>query len=210
VERGDERAQIPCAAVDLDARRVGVVGQPVEKEPRDLGPLPAHAQVCRRDLAATDLGAVVAQDYMVGHAVSLELGRERNATPVSPPQRDEQPLDAPAVARARLSHPTPSPPAECVDCRLQVATDRREAVCGDVARAVTPLYEAFGFHLLQSLGEKIGRDAGETAQELGVALGPEQEIADDEQRPALAQYVEGAGEAAVLVVAPPGHETIDL
>ena len=52
--------------------------------------------------------------------------------------------------------------------------------------------------------------APSTAQKLGVALRPEQEIPYDEQRPPFPQDVEGAGQSAVLVVGSPGHETIDF
>jgi hypothetical protein len=86
-----------------------------------------------------------------------------------------------------------------VDRWLQVPASRREAIRGGVACAAT-FDETCSFHLLETLGEKVGRDAGKAAQEIRVALRPKHEIPHDEQRPSFAEDVEGAGEAAVLVV----------
>ena len=44
--------------------------------------------------------------------------------------------------------------------------------------------------LAQALGEDVGADVGQSGAQVGEALGPEQQLADDEQRPALADDVE--------------------
>ena len=68
----------------------------------------------------------------------------------------------------------------------------REAPLGD---------QAGGFKRAQALGEDVRADAREARLEVGVALGAQEEIADDEQRPALADDVERAGRGAELLVA---------
>jgi hypothetical protein len=58
--------------------------------------------------------------------------------------------------------------------------------------------------LLQALAQEVRRDAVQTLLEIGEALGREEQLAHDEHGPAVPDDVEGAGEGAVLVVAP-GH-----
>jgi hypothetical protein len=60
--------------------------------------------------------------------------------------------------------------------------------------------------LAQPLGEHVGAELLQPGAEVGEALRPEHELADDEQRPALAHYIERAGDAArVAIGAPDGH-----
>jgi hypothetical protein len=61
--------------------------------------------------------------------------------------------------------------------------------------------EARGLQLLQPVGEDVRADPWQAGDEVGVALRPLGQLADDEQRPALADEAEGAGDGAVLVVA---------
>src|SRR6266508_2977412 len=68
-------------------------------------------------------------------------------------------------------------------------------------------HDANLLELLQPGGQNIGRNAWQTLAQLGEALGPEDQVANDQQRPALAHELEGAGEAAELVIAPTGHAT---
>jgi hypothetical protein len=55
---------------------------------------------------------------------------------------------------------------------------------------------------LQTLREQVGADSGQPVAEIGEPTGPEvYEVAEDEQRPAFADQVEGFRDRAVLVVA---------
>jgi hypothetical protein len=46
---------------------------------------------------------------------------------------------------------------------------------------------------------------GQAGPQVGEALGPEQQLADDEQRPALADDIEGAGDATAVSVRALSH-----
>ena len=54
--------------------------------------------------------------------------------------------------------------------------------------------------LAQPLDEEIGGDACQAVLELAVARRANQQLADDEEGPAVSDQVEGFGEGAVLVV----------
>src|SRR5439155_14151982 len=69
--------------------------------------------------------------------------------------------------------------------------------------------EPRALHRLQPRREEVCRDPRETVEQVGIALGPDEELAHDEQRPALADDVEGAGDHAVLVIAAAGHGTLN-
>jgi hypothetical protein len=58
--------------------------------------------------------------------------------------------------------------------------------------------------------EDVRADPGQGAGEVGVALGPEQEVADDEERPPVADQIEGVRDAAVLVVGSLVHRLLTL
>ena len=52
----------------------------------------------------------------------------------------------------------------------------------------------------QALGEDVRADVWESGAQVGEALGPQQQLADDEQRPALADDVERACDPAAVAV----------
>src|SRR5262249_21641193 len=62
--------------------------------------------------------------------------------------------------------------------------------------------DSTAFELLEPLGEHVRRDPREARAQVGEALRPEDEVADDEQRPAFPDEIERAGDPAVLSVAP--------
>ena len=64
--------------------------------------------------------------------------------------------------------------------------------------------------LLESLGEQIGCDAGQLSAQVAVATGSADQLAQDQQRPPLAQDVEPTGDRAVLVVVPAGGHSRQL
>src|SRR5207237_10848799 len=53
--------------------------------------------------------------------------------------------------------------------------------------------------------QDVGWDPGEAAPEVGEALGTEEEVADHEQRPALAHQFQRVGQAAELAIRPVAH-----
>ena len=65
-------------------------------------------------------------------------------------------------------------------------------------------HQARGLQLPQALGEHVGADLREPGAQVGEALGPEQQLAHDQQRPALAHEVERPRHAAAISVGP-GH-----
>ena len=61
--------------------------------------------------------------------------------------------------------------------------------------------DSFPFQFAEALGEQVGGDPGQAVMEVGVAAGPLQEqLAHDQQVPAIADHVEGLGDGAVLLV----------
>ena len=72
------------------------------------------------------------------------------------------------------------------------ARDRRRQLALD--------HEALGRQLAHPLGQHVGADARQARAQIREALGPEQQLADDHQRPALAHQVEGARDAAHVPV----------
>jgi len=60
----------------------------------------------------------------------------------------------------------------------------------------------------EPVGEAVGSDGGEGGEEMLEALGPQQQLPDHEDGPALAEDVEGAGDRAHLPVGLRGHPSI--
>src|SRR5829696_5193968 len=67
-------------------------------------------------------------------------------------------------------------------------------------RQLALLDEAGGLELLQAVGEDVRPDSRQVVEQVGVALRPVHQLANDEQRPALADEAERAGDRAVLVI----------
>ena len=61
------------------------------------------------------------------------------------------------------------------------------------------MHDAAGLELPQAGGQDVRPDPGEPGGEVGVAGRALQQLADDEQRPALAHEREGVRDRAVLV-----------
>jgi hypothetical protein len=88
-----------------------------------------------------------------------------------------------------------------------------EAVLGELVdggcggrRELAALDEAGVLELAQARRENLRADAGQALGDVGVAARPLQELAHDEQRPALANDRQRVRDRAVLVE-PTGHET---
>jgi len=100
-----------------------------------------------------------------------------------------------------------TPEAELYECRLDLPTVlgqlvnlRRGRGREDAAR-----HDAGRLEFLQAGGQDVRADARQALEQVGEAARPEQQLADHEQRPALADEVERPREAAELGVTPSGH-----
>ena len=117
--------------------------------------------------------------------------------------KESAPNAASPVGKRRLA----APAAELEDDRLE-----REAALGQLVdararrrRELAPAHEPGLLELAQALGEHVGAEARQAGAQVGEALRAEQQLADDQQRPALADDVEGARDAAAVAVGPFGR-----
>src|SRR3954454_21947005 len=69
---------------------------------------------------------------------------------------------------------------------------------GGRERAAT--HEARLLEIAQALGQDVGADVGQSGAQIGEALGAQQQLADDEEGPALADEVEGPRDPAAIAV----------
>ena len=76
----------------------------------------------------------------------------------------------------------------------------RVAVASTGRVGVDGLDEALLGHRAQALAQHGGGDAGKVALQVAEALRASAQLAHDQQRPAIAQHVERAGDGAVLLV----------
>ena len=63
-------------------------------------------------------------------------------------------------------------------------------------------HDAGLFELAQPLGEHVRAALGQAGVKVGEPLGAEQQVPDDEQRPPLADQVEGVGGGASVAIGP--------
>src|SRR6202040_4416998 len=77
---------------------------------------------------------------------------------------------------------------------------------GDGRRQLAALHQPGGLEFAQPVGEQVGGDTRQGHAQVGVTAGAADELAQDQQRPALAEHVEALGDRTVLVVSP-GHTT---
>jgi hypothetical protein len=73
-ERVDECAELPRAAVGLDAGGGVAPGHTVEKQPREILALSSHAEIGARHPASADFRSLVTEDDVIRSAVRFELG----------------------------------------------------------------------------------------------------------------------------------------
>ena len=66
------------------------------------------------------------------------------------------------------------------------------------------------FEFVKALGQKICRDARQLRTQVAVAARASDELAHDQQCPALTEHVEPIGDRTVLVVVPPPSHAITL
>ena len=89
---------------------------------------------------------------------------------------------------------------------LELAAAVGEPVDGRGARRRErgPLDHVDVGEVAQALGEDVGGRAGQAVAQVGEALRAEQQLPDDQQRPAVADRVQGAGDPAGISVRPHG------
>src|SRR5262249_26291193 len=134
-----------------------------------------------------------------------KLYHRSGATCVPALQRNQRPPEVLAVAPARMLEQAPTPPAELHDRRLERRARLRERIeLPRSGRRGLPLFHEARFrHFLEPFGEQIRGDPLERVEQIPVAPRPENELPHDEERPSLPHHVQGAGEAAVLLVRAP-------
>ena len=161
--------------------------------------------VRRRGAAARDLDAPVGHveaEALLAEA-QLVAGRLRvcGRRGEEGLQRDHDGVHAdPGLARGEGRHAAEAPERD--HDRLELApalgelVDPRSRGRGERAAAD----DARLLEVAQALGEDVGADVWESGAQVGEALGPQQQLADDEQGPALADDVEGACDPAAVAV----------
>ena len=124
------------------------------------------------------------------------------------PERDHEGVGAERGV-ARRERRLAAPAAELEHERLE-----REAAVGQLVdararrrRELAAAQEPGLLELAQALGEHVGAQVRQAGPQVREALRAEQQLADDQQRPALADDVEGARDAAAVAVGPfGGHD----
>ena len=106
---------------------------------------------------------------------------------------------------ARVVEQVETPPGQLVHARLQ-----RPAALGQLVdqprrgrRQLPALHQPRRVEVAQPLREEVRPHAGQPVAEIGVALRTEQQLADDQQRPALPEQVQRTGHRTELAVGPP-------
>ena len=151
---------------------------------------PRHREL---ETAAVDLDT--ARCLQTGRVTRVEAQQDSGQEPVQRRFRTivdrVEPVEPkPRDALQDRQHPLPAHVAECV----HGAPDGR--------RQVGAIDEPGVLQFLEPLGQKIGCDAGQLVAKIPVAARTADQLAQDQQRPPLAQHVEPACDRAVLVVVP--------
>jgi hypothetical protein len=145
--------------------------------------------------------AVVAQAELVV-AVAAVAGRVEQR-----PERDHERVGADPRVLGGRERRDAAPAAEREHDRLELPATRGERV--DLGarggRELVVLEDPGRLEVAQALREDVGAEVGQAGAQVGEALGAEQQLAHDEERPALADDVEGAGDATAIPVRALGH-----
>jgi len=165
---------------------VGTIAHPRARAHGTVHRFDDHRRVSRVDLDGDRLAVRRAVDQ-----VQLDRQREPVAAERIGGRRVLQQRRAPASNRLRDG-------AQLLAARRETNEHRR-----DGRRLPLPHGDAGGLELAQPRGEQVRRDPRQAVAQVGVAARPAQEqLADDEQRPAIADDVEGLRERAELAVGP--------
>jgi len=148
---------------------------------------------------ACDLGAemiVVESQFVCRPESSGGLGVEHRA------EREDECIDSNGGALREMGRPG-GPAAERHDGKLELQAPVGQLVHPGAGRRgkPAPAHDRHSLELRQPLRENIRADAGQALPQVGEALGAEHQLAHDQQRPALADEVEGMSRRASVVVA---------
>ena len=136
------------------------------------------------DRAAGHPARAVPAEVLQLHGMSASIVDER-ARPIQVP---------PAPARQRADH----------DPQLAAALGQLVAGAGRVIGVEVARHQPVLLHQLEPVGQDVRRDAGLTAGEVLEPLRPVEQIAHEQERPAVADDLEGPGDRTGLTV-PLGH-----
>jgi len=153
-----------------------------------------------RAVARFDHDRLIAGSKLDGHR-----GRVRLAVDEHQLERRREPVAADRVFGLLLGHQREPPLGQGLEHGLELAAARGQAKegGGDRRRRVLAHDHAGVLELAQPLGEQVAGDPGQPVAQVGVPARPAQrELADDQQRPAVADHVERFRDRAVLVVGP--------
>ncbi len=126
----------------------------------------------------------------------------RRARVEQQPQQETDALERHHVALLELGHQVHAEAPEREQHRLELAPVLAELVDVGGGRRGEPAArdEAGGLQVAQPRGQQVRGEPGQPGLQVGVALRAGDQLAHDQQRPALADQVERAGERADLVV----------
>jgi putative sterol carrier protein len=127
------------------------------------------------------------------------------------PKGHYEPVGAEVVGAPPAHHERRRPADEAVDRLPQLGAPRGEGIHDGVALlGQLPFDYPGGLEVPEAVGEQVRGHAGEALDQLAVAGGSDQQLADDEQIPAVTYYIERPGEAAELAVASTHTRTLQL
>ena len=100
-----------------------------------------------------------------------------------------------------------TPPGQLRDGGPEATAVAGECIdrAGDGRGEHLAFHDAGGFELFEPSGQESWGDRTEPVLQVRVALRPAEQLANDQQRPALADDVEGVGEWAVLLIRTSRH-----
>ena len=140
---------------------------------------------------------------VAGMQLERDLRAIRPAVAEMQLERERQPVAAELVVVGRVGQQRAAPTTERLDRRAQLASalGQPEQRRRDGGRGLLALDDSRLLELTQSIGEQVRRDPRQAAAQIGVAAGvAQQQLAHDQQRPAVADDVERLGETAELPV----------
>ena len=119
------------------------------------------------------------------------------------PDRKGEPVALECLIRPLFAHERQTPTSELADDCGEIAATARQAEerrCNR-RRCLLARNDADPLELMQAVREQVGCDPRQAVSQVRVAAWPAQEqLAYDQQRPALAEDVKALGDCAVLVV----------
>ena len=145
-----------------------------------VGAAPLH-----REAVAVDAGAkaVLAQAQLVGAVGGCGAARREQGL-----EGDHERIgaDGGVVGGRERGHAAPAPEREHDGLELGAAVGERVDLGARRRWQLVAHHHPRGLEVAQALGEDVGAQVGQAGAQVGEALGPQQQLAHDEQGPALA------------------------